>query len=132
MDEAPIETCKIVVHGPWGTGKTSFISTITEIDIISTEKDISKASKEPEVKENTTVAMDFGRITSADQTVILYLFAIPQTRHFRFDFLQDLAEGVLGFILMVDSRYPEMFRETHSLFQRLMVRTFAWINHNGS
>jgi uncharacterized protein len=117
MDEPSFVTCKIILHSAWGSGKTTFIKTISEINIVSTEKGISKASKKAEVKENTTVAMDFGRITSEDQTVILYVFALPGSSHV----WMDLIEGALGFILIVDSRYPETFRQTRSMFQTLMA-----------
>ncbi|HDI10393.1 MAG TPA: GTP-binding protein, partial [Euryarchaeota archaeon] len=55
---------KLIVTGPFSSGKTEFISRISEIDPITTEKrmtnpdEISKGGK-----EFTTVAMDFGRIT---------------------------------------------------------------------
>jgi len=119
VDESTLSTCKIVIAGPFSSGKTTFIKTISQIDIVSTEKGISKASKEPEVKENTTVAMDFGRI-DIDETLVLYIFCTPGAR--RFDFVWDkLAEGSLGFILMVDSRYPETFREARSIFNMFMI-----------
>ena len=55
------------------------------------------------------MAMDFGRIT-VGQDLVLYLFGTPGQR--RFDFMWEiLSEGMLGFVLMVDSTKPETFRE---------------------
>jgi small GTP-binding protein len=112
---AGMQTVKMVVTGPFSSGKTEFIKAISEIDVVSTEAGISKTSKEAEVKERTTVAMDFGRIT-VDDDLVLYLFGTPGQR--RFDFMWEiLAEGMLGFIVMVDSAKPETFREAKSILE---------------
>lgn len=108
-----MQTVKIVVTGPFSAGKTAFIQSVSEIDVVSTEKKIS--SEAEKIKEQTTVAMDFGRIT-VDEDLVLYLFGTPGQR--RFDFMwQILSEGMLGFIVMVDSNRPETFREARSILQ---------------
>jgi len=57
--------------------------------------------------------MDFGRITVADD-LVLYLFGTPGQR--RFDFMWEiLAEGMLGFVVLLDSVRPETFREARSI-----------------
>jgi hypothetical protein len=57
--------------------------------------------------------MDFGRISVADD-LVLYLFGTPGQR--RFDFMWEiLAEGMLGFVVMLDSVRPETFREARSI-----------------
>lgn len=109
-----MQTVKIVVTGPFNAGKTEFIRSVSEIDVVSTERKISTAS-ERTVKEATTVAMDFGRIT-VDDDLVLYLFGTPGQR--RFDFMWEiLSEGMLGFIVMVDSTRPETFREARSILE---------------
>jgi small GTP-binding protein len=108
-----MQTVKMVVTGPFSAGKTEFIRSISEIDVVSTEQGIKKDTAEAQEKENTTVAMDFGRIT-VDDDLVLYLFGTPGQR--RFDFMWEiLAEGMLGFIVMVDSTKPETFREAQSI-----------------
>jgi hypothetical protein len=108
-----MQTVKIVVTGPFNSGKTEFIRAVSEIDVVSTERRISAEAEK--IKESTTVAMDFGRIT-VDQDLILYLFGTPGQR--RFDFMWEiLSEGMLGFIVMVDSTRPETFREARSILQ---------------
>ena len=57
-----MQTVKMVVTGPFSAGKTEFIQSVSEIDVVATERKISSAA-ERSVKEATTVAMDFGRIT---------------------------------------------------------------------
>jgi len=109
----PTQTVKMVVTGPFNSGKTQFVGAISEIDVVSTERKIS--SEAEKVKEVTTVAMDFGRIT-VDDDLILYLFGTPGQR--RFDFMWEiLAEGMLGFVVLVDSSRPETFREAKSILE---------------
>jgi len=108
-----MQTVKMVVTGPFNAGKTAFIRTVSEIDVVSTERKITKESEK--VKATTTVAMDFGRIT-IDEDLVLYLFGTPGQR--RFDFMWEiLSEGMLGFIVMVDSCRPETFREARSILE---------------
>ena len=108
-----MQTVKMVVTGPFNAGKTEFIQSVSEIDVVSTERKIS--SEAERVKSTTTVAMDFGRIT-VDDDLILYLFGTPGQR--RFDFMWEiLSEGMLGFVVMVDSTRPETFREARSILE---------------
>ena len=109
-----MQTVKMVITGPFSSGKTEFIRAISEIDVVTTERGISSEA-ERIVKESTTVAMDFGRIT-VDDELVLYLFGTPGQR--RFDFMWEiLAEGMLGFVVMVDSTKPETFREAKSILE---------------
>ena len=103
-----MQAVKMVVTGPFAAGKTEFISTVSEIDVVSTERKI-RSPEESETKDATTVAMDFGRIT-VDDDLVLYLFGTPGQR--RFDFMWEiLSEGMLGFVVLIDSTKPETFRE---------------------
>jgi small GTP-binding protein len=109
-----MQTVKMVVTGPFSAGKTEFIRSVSEIDVVSTERKVS-LKQERAVKEATTVAMDFGRIT-VDEDLVLYLFGTPGQR--RFDFMWEiLSEGMLGFVVMVDSTRPETFREARSILE---------------
>lgn len=108
-----MQTVKMVVTGPFNAGKTAFIQSVSEINVVSTERKISSESER--VKDTTTVAMDFGRIT-VDQDLVLYLFGTPGQK--RFDFMWEiLSEGMLGFVVMVDSTRPETFREARSILE---------------
>ncbi|MCU1586641.1 MAG: small GTP-binding protein [Frankiales bacterium] len=98
---------KIVVTGPFSAGKTTLIRTISEITVLSTEKDITDHTQSR--KAETTVAMDFGRIT-IDRDLVLYLFGTPGQD--RFDFMWEiLGEGMLGYILLVDSSRQDSLDE---------------------
>ena len=109
-----MQTVKIVVTGPFNAGKTEFIGSISEIEVVSTEQKITDGAQV--VKAQTTVAMDFGRIT-VDDDLVLYLFGTPGQK--RFDFMWDiLSEGMLGFVVLVDSARPETFREAKMILDR--------------
>ncbi|MCZ7551377.1 MAG: ATP/GTP-binding protein [Anaerolineales bacterium] len=108
-----MQTVKMVVTGPFNAGKTEFIRSVSEIDVVSTERKISSDTER--IKDTTTVAMDFGRIT-VDDDLVLYLFGTPGQR--RFDFMWEiLSEGMLGFVVMVDSTRPETFREARTILE---------------
>ena len=99
---------KIVVTGPFSAGKTTLIRTISEITVLSTEKDITDETRSR--KAETTVAMDFGRIT-IDRDLVLYLFGTPGQD--RFDFMWEiLGEGMLGYILLIDSSREDSLAES--------------------
>jgi small GTP-binding protein len=101
------QAVKIVVTGPFAAGKTTLIRTISEITVLSTEKDITDETKSR--KSETTVAMDFGRIT-IDHDLILYLFGTPGQD--RFDFMWEiLGEGMLGYVVLLDANRPESLEE---------------------
>ena len=115
---------KIVVTGPFAAGKTTLIRTISEISVLSTEKDVTDETRSR--KAETTVAMDFGRIT-IDTDLVLYLFGTPGQE--RFDFMWDvLGEGMLGYVLLVDGQRPESLDEARSIlaaFRRMAPVPFV-------
>ncbi|MEI7557152.1 ATP/GTP-binding protein [Candidatus Chlorohelix sp.] len=108
-----MQTVKMVITGAVAAGKTEFIKSISEIDVVSTER---KATDETSlIKKETTVAMDFGRIAIADD-LVLHLFGTPGQK--RFDFMWEiLSEGMLGLIVLIDSTRPDTFRETTRIIE---------------
>ena len=114
------QAVKIVVTGPFAAGKTTLIRTISEITVLSTERGISDDTRSR--KAETTVAMDFGRI-SIDRDLVLYLFGTPGQE--RFDFMWEiLGEGMLGYVLLVDASRPETLGEAEHILDafRRMAR----------
>lgn len=99
---------KVVVTGPFAAGKTTLIETISEVAVVGTERDVTDSAKS--VKARTTVAMDFGRISFAEN-LALFLFGTPGQR--RFEVMWDiLSEGMIGFILLVHAADPRSLMES--------------------
>ena len=82
-----------------GAGKTTAISTLSEIPVVSTEADNSE--RDVVDKATTTIALDYGEITiSEDEKVRLY--GVPGQR--RFDFMWSiLKERARGLVLLVNN-----------------------------
>jgi len=106
-----MQSVKVIVTGPFNAGKTTFIKAVSEIMVLSTERQISDASGEG--GGETTVAMDFGRITISDD-VVLYLFGTPGQERFSFMW-ETLSEGMLGFVLLVDAEDEGSFEDAKAM-----------------
>lgn len=127
-----MEILRVVITGSVGAGKTSFIRTISEIEVVNTDR---RATDETaEIKTETTVAMDFGRLTfAADQA--LHLYGTPG--QFRFDFMWDiLIEKAHAYILLVDAHRPEHFRHNRRILnfmnQRVQIPYLIGLTHTDS
>ncbi|MCF6317782.1 MAG: ATP/GTP-binding protein [Proteobacteria bacterium] len=92
------KTYKLIFTGPVGAGKTTAISSISDIEIVQTEEAATDMTKK--MKENTTVALDYGAIILKDQTKI-HLYGTPGQK--RFNFMWDiLTKGGMGLLLLID------------------------------
>ena len=107
-----MQSVKVVITGPFDAGKTTFIKSVSEITVLSTERQVSGAAAG---SGETTVAMDFGRITISDD-VVLYLFGTPGQERFSFMW-ETLSEGMLGFVVMVDGTSAGSIREAVSMIE---------------
>lgn len=108
-----MQSVKVVVSGPFNAGKTTFIKAVSEISVLSTERQVSDASGEG--GGETTVAMDFGRITITDD-IVLYLFGTPGQERFSFMW-ETLSEGMLGFVLLLDATSPQSVEDARSMIE---------------
>ncbi|SFB80751.1 hypothetical protein SAMN05216344_103231 [Polaromonas sp. OV174] len=98
---------KVVFAGSVGSGKTTAIQALSDIDVVSTE---AKASDEVrKIKRTTTVAMDYGimKLDNGDQ---VRLYGAPGQK--RFDFMWDiLTENALGMVLLVNATAADSVAE---------------------
>jgi small GTP-binding protein len=112
------QAVKVVVTGPFAAGKTTLIRTISEITVLSTERGVTDSTRKR--KAETTVAMDFGRIT-IDRDLVLYLFGTPGQD--RFDFMWEiLGEGMIGYLLLIDADRADSIDQAvgiHEAFRRM-------------
>lgn len=108
LGDAEQTLVKLLVAGPFGVGKTTFIRSLSEIRPLHTEEVMTRTGALVDdlagVREKaaTTVAIDFGRRTLPGD-LTLYLFGTPGQRRFR-PLWQDIARGALGALVLADTR----------------------------
>jgi uncharacterized protein len=114
-----MEILKIAIAGAVGSGKTSFVRAISEIDVVDTER--FATDETGLLKLTTTVAFDFGRLT-LNSGQILHLYGTPG--QFRFDFMWDiLLERVHAYIFLVDAHRPQDFRASRRILNFMKLKT---------
>jgi signal recognition particle receptor subunit beta len=89
---------KIIFSGSVGAGKSTAIKALSDIDVVATEARASDHVKQ--MKESTTVAMDYGRINLDTETTV-HLYGTPGQERFSFMW-EILAQGALGLVLLID------------------------------
>jgi len=90
---------KIIFTGPVGAGKTTAITSISDVPPVGTDASASDMTKKR--KGSTTVAMDYG-ILKLDGGEQIHLYGTPGQE--RFDFMWEiLTTGGLGLVLLIDN-----------------------------
>ena len=108
------QTLKVVVTGPYGAGKSKLIGTISDIDVVRTERKLSV--QDSVGKQQTTVAMDYGRVKIDD--AVVHLNGTPGQA--RFDFMWEiLTREMSAFVVLIDSCEPESFSHARDLIATL-------------
>ena len=106
---------KIVISGPVGAGKTTFVQSLSEIPVVNTDE----VSTEDIGKATTTVALDFGLLTL--DGIPIHLFGTPGQD--RFDFMWEvLCEGALGLLVLVAGDKPQDFPHARRILEFITSR----------
>ena len=116
-----MEVMRLVVTGPVGAGKSTFIRTVSEIEVVDTDR---RATDETaQMKRSTTVAFDFGRL-QFNAKMALHLYGTPGQS--RFDFMWDiLIRKAHAYIVLVSANHPAEFRQAKLILNFMKQRSRA-------
>lgn len=116
-----METMRLVVTGPVGAGKSTFIRSVSEIETVDTDR---RATDETaQLKHKTTVAFDFGRLQFGSD-MAMHLYGTPGQA--RFDFMWDiLIDKAHAYIMLVAAHRPHEFRYARRVLNFMQQRSQA-------
>jgi signal recognition particle receptor subunit beta len=101
-----MEIMRLVITGPVGAGKSTFIRSVSEIQVVDTDRRATDETKD--LKDKTTVAFDFGRLQFSPD-MALHLYGTPGQS--RFDFMWDiLIHKAHAYMVLVPANRPSEFR----------------------
>ncbi len=90
---------KVVILGPFNAGKTAFVRTASDMEVLTTERRNSDLEA-ARIKAETTVALDYGQVRLSDR--LLHLYGTPGQE--RFDFMRTIVgRNADVLLLLVDS-----------------------------
>ncbi len=107
------EIAKILVSGPFGSGKTTFIRYVSDEQFSG--RDVPTTGELAQYKAMTTVGMDFG-ILHVDEELDVHLFGTPGQARFAFMW-KVLSKGALGTIFLVDGASDRALKEAKTMLQ---------------
>jgi len=106
---------KVVVAGPVGAGKSTFVRAISETPVVSSEEHAT----EPINKVTTTVALDFGTIVFENQPI--HIFGTPGQDRFQFMW-EILCQGAMGLVFLVAGDKPKDFQSARHILEFITSR----------
>ena len=124
-----MEIVRVVVTGTVGAGKSTFVRTVSETEVVEIER---PATDETSIlKEKTTVAFDFGQLAFGFNRD-LHIYGTPGQS--RFDFMWDiLIKHSHSYVLLVAAHRPENFSYTREIIsfinQRVQIPMIVGLTH---
>jgi signal recognition particle receptor subunit beta len=124
-----MEIMRLVITGPVGAGKSTFIRSVSEIEVVDTDRRATDETKD--LKDKTTVAFDFGRLQFSPD-MALHLYGTP--RQSRFDFMWDiLIHKAHAYMVLVPANRPSEFRYARRIInfmnQRAKIPMIIGLTH---
>jgi len=104
---------KIIVSGPFGSGKTTLIKHVSDEQFSG--KDVPTTGALAHLKSMTTVGLDFG-ILNVDDDLDVHLFGTPGQSRFNFMW-KILSKGALGGVLLVDTASERALVEAQEMIK---------------
>jgi signal recognition particle receptor subunit beta len=112
LKPTPQYLAKILVAGPVGSGKSTFVQTLSHTPYVETDV----VASEEIGKLGTTVGIDFGTVDVNDMRILL--FGVPGQD--RFDFMWEIAGiGAHALLLAIASDRPACFVEARKVLRFL-------------
>jgi uncharacterized protein len=124
-----MEILKIAVTGGVGSGKTSFIDSVSEIATL--DRDNRSSKPDNILPEDLTAGFDFGRIALAsEQTIYLYGTRGEMACDARLDVVFDRVDA---YVMLIDAHRPQDFIHCRRMFnflrQRFALPVIAGVTH---
>jgi signal recognition particle receptor subunit beta len=124
-----MKTMRLVVAGTPGAGKSTFVRTISEIEVVDTDR--TATDETAMLKQKTTVAFDYGRI-SFGSSMELQIYGTPGQS--RFSFMWDfLIQRAHIYILLVAAHRPNDFHYARQIVsfmnQRVQIPMIVGLTH---
>ncbi|MEA5574866.1 GTP-binding protein [Anabaena sp. UHCC 0451] len=113
-----MEIMRLMVTGSVGAGKSTFIRSVSEIEVVDTD---TRATDETALlKQRTTVAFDFGRLQFGPD-MALHLYGTPGQS--RFDFMWDiLIRKAHAYIVLIAAHRAREFRYVRKILNFMQER----------
>jgi uncharacterized protein len=114
----PTYTFKIVVAGPFGVGKTTFLHQLSMTPVVGV--DVPTTGADALVKEMTTVGIEYGLYTVEDDSVAVELLLYGTPGQQRFAAVRAVAASSMdAMILLVDASNPQTWSEAGEILRSL-------------
>lgn len=100
MTEQSVPVIKVVVSGPFGAGKTTFVASASGDTAVGSESGVTDSTAA--LKDQTTVAMDHASVAGPNDEYVVTLFGTPGQERFTFMW-PLLAQGMHAYLMLVDA-----------------------------
>jgi hypothetical protein len=124
-----MKTMRLVIAGTPGCGKSTFVRTISEIEVVDTER--TATDETSQLKKKTTVAFDYGRFAFGS-TLEVQIYGTPGQS--RFNFMWDfLIKNAHTYTLLVAAHRPADFHYARQIIsfmnQRVQIPMLIGLTH---